>query len=262
MNPETISPLLERSGFNAWGVVSAGRYDELVPSAWRTSLLLPGARAAVLLATGGPAFFRAAVGRRSGDRSEESDPLDAFSALVVEGVCAEWRRRGWRTEAFHYFERRGTGDGQGDPMDPPGDYADSPGDYADFVALGRACGLGTPSRLGLLLHPRFGPWFAIRALMLTERPLVPTPAIPGPGPCDGCPAPCASACPVAAPRAAGFDRGACRAHREATPVCRTRCDARRACVVGPEHAYSEAAEAHQMADPAGIQALVSPRTCR
>ena len=69
--------------------------------------------------------------------------------------------------------------------------------------------------------------------------------------CLGCVA-CTSACPVGAPKASGFDRVACRSNRETQPRCRTRCDARRACVVGPEHAYDEQGEAHHMLASLGV----------
>ena len=44
----------------------------------------------------------------------------------------------------------------------------------------------------------------------------------------------------------GFDVAACRATRVSESACRLRCDARRACVIGPDHAYSPEAEAHHM----------------
>jgi epoxyqueuosine reductase QueG len=98
-----------------------------------------------------------------------------------------------------------------------------------------------------LLHPTYGPWWAIRALLLTEREIAPTPPLDW-SPCDGCPAPCAQACPSdAVVLASGFDLQACFETRAATPACRTRCDARRACVVGGgEFAYQQEAEAYYM----------------
>jgi hypothetical protein len=46
--------------------------------------------------------------------------------------------------------------------------------------------------------------------------------------------------------AARFSIRRCASARQREPRCRLRCDARRACVLGPEHAYPEAAEAHHM----------------
>ena len=122
------------------------------------------------------------------------------------------------------------------------------GAFADFVALGRAAGLGWPSRLGLLLHPERGPWIHLRGALLLpfdagegDGPLA------GSGPCPACPAPCSTACPAAAPRSAGFDVARCGATRRTEPGCAHRCDARRACPVGEAHAYGEAEEARLMA---------------
>src|SRR5690606_40292919 len=43
-----------------------------------------------------------------------------------------------------------------------------------FQAIARAAGLA-PSLLGLDLHPRYGPWIAYRALVLTDREIPETP---------------------------------------------------------------------------------------
>lgn len=228
-----LSEGLRQSGFNAFGVLARDCYDALVPRAWQAGSLLPGARAVLVLATGGPAFFRAFErARAAGDprfQPGARDPLDAFASDRLAEAAQLWSREGFETRAFCHGERRGT---------PPA--------YADFVALGRACGLGTPSRLGLLLHPEFGPWMAIRGLLVTTRPLPASAAIAGPGPCHGCPAPCTAVCPVAAPGVSGFDALRCRRERGRSGDCRTRCGARHACIVGQEYAYAADAEAHHM----------------
>jgi hypothetical protein len=45
--------------------------------------------------------------------------------------------------------------------------------------LARDAGLGFPSRLGLLLHPTFGPWLGLRAVCFTDEELPPTGPLPG-----------------------------------------------------------------------------------
>src|SRR6185437_16285740 len=91
--------------------------------------------------------------------------------------------------------------------------------------------------LGLQIHPRFGPWWAYRGLIVLDRPLPPAPP-PGDG-CAGCPAPCVAACPAGAVGRAGFAVAACHARRLVAEPCRLSCDARLACVRGPEHRYRE-----------------------
>jgi hypothetical protein len=130
--------------------------------------------------------------------SGEADPLDAYTRRVAEAAARELAP----SRALFAFERRA-------------------GQYADFVELGRLAGLGAPSRLRLLLHPVYGPWMSLRAVVLAAGHWDPgaPPASPSFDPCRKCPAPCE------------------RASADFT--------ARRlACVIGPDQRYSEAALAH------------------
>jgi hypothetical protein len=211
---------LAAAGLNLLGCLSAPRYDATVPQAWRTQALAPSTRSVLMLAAGGRALFAAFA--KAPEARLPADPLDAYTRRVVEDIAPHLDAR-----ALFAFERRG-------------------GAFADFIALGRAAGLGAASRLGLLLHPVYGPWLSLRALLLTPLTLPETPPLAGFDPCSACAAPCAAACPGDALRPAGFDVARCAATRRLRPDCRVRCDARRACVVGPEHAYAAAAEAHHM----------------
>jgi hypothetical protein len=219
-----MGPEMDAVGLNLAGVLPIGVYDLAVDESWSSQRLLPTARSAIVVGAGGTALsrsYRAVAGRGS---------LDNFVAQFVAGGCVRLRSLGWESRAFGYDALRG-------------------GQYVDLIALAERAGLGAASRLGLLLHRQYGPWLSLRALVLTERRL---PAAPGAdefSPCEGCAAPCSDACPVEAPRAlpAGFDLGACGAQRALQGPCRLHCDARRACVVGPEHAYDLDAEESHMA---------------
>jgi len=215
-----VTQRLRAAGFNLGGCLGVARYDGLVPSAWRASALLPETRTAVVLGAGGRAFYDAF--RAAPEGRLAADPMDAYTRRVA-GEAAE-RLDGL---ALLAFELRG-------------------GCFADFVALGRAAGLGAASRLGLLLHPVFGPWMSLRALVLTPLSLPESRPLADFDPCPACAAPCAAACHGQALAGARFDPAACAATRERELACRHRCDARRACVIGPEHRYGEAAEAHHM----------------
>lgn len=108
----------------------------------------------------------------------------------------------------------------------------------------RAMGIG-PSPLGILIHPQFGLWHALRAVI----------AFPGLGveiretepaahPCDDCrDKPCLSACPVGAFEGSGFAVAACRGHLcrpDREPDCmRLGCLARAACPVGRQWRYRD-----------------------
>jgi epoxyqueuosine reductase len=217
--------ILAAAGFNLRGALCAARFDALVPEPWRASALLPDARSALVLASGGRALWQAF--RASPECDGGADPLDRYTERVVCAAAEVVSRAGQAARALFAHERHG-------------------GVYADFVALGRAAGFGAHSRLGLLLHPVYGPWLSIRAVLLTALPWPESPALGAFDPCRGCPAPCAAACPAGAVTADGFRVSACQRTRRREPACRLRCDARRACRLGPEHAYAEAAEAHHM----------------
>jgi hypothetical protein len=161
-------------------------------------VLRPGARTAVLVASGGRALWDAFT--RAPEFGCEPDPLDAYTRRVVGAAAVELGPTAG-VQTLFAFEQRG-------------------GAFADFVALGRLAGLGAPSRLALLIHPVYGPWLSLRAIVLTLGEWEIGTSVPlGFDPCRDCPAPCEAAGPEFTAR-------------------------RRACVVGPEHTYSEAALAH------------------
>lgn len=222
-----LDSALEAHGFNLVGVLAVERYDELVAPGWRSAEILPTARSAVMLCCGGPDFFRAA--RRSPEWRTGADPVDRFARRWVEFQCAQWSAAGFDTRGFLSVDQRESGGSSC---------------FADFGSLAAACGVGVPSRLGILLHPRFGPWVSIRGLLLTERSCPPTACLDW-SPCLACPAPCANAClSDRVVLSSGFDVEACFATKSSTPACRSSCAARRACVYGLDQAYDLEAETH------------------
>jgi hypothetical protein len=107
----------------------------------------------------------------------------------------------------------------------------------------RAMGLRS-SPLGLLIHPQYGLWHALRAAIVFPGLTSVTPVHAGPHPCDACAdKPCLSSCPVSAFSADGFAVAACRswlATSPAAPDCLGHgCAARNACPVGQEWRYDE-----------------------
>jgi hypothetical protein len=202
-------------GLNVQLPVDAATFDA-VAAPLRLSALLPGAAGALIAGGGGRRFFEGFLAAPEA-RDGQSDPLDRYTARVVADRVARALAAGAvRFAIGHPFDR--------DPVIP-------------FQRLGRAAGLGGPGPLALQIHPVFGPWWAYRALIVVDRPLAPA-AAPGDG-CAGCPAPCVSACPGRAVSRAGFDVGACHAHRLADVACQPSCAARLACIRGPEHRYTD-----------------------
>lgn len=216
---------LVAGGLDVVGVLSIARFDVLVPAAWRSNALLPGARSALVIGSGGTALWRAI--RASDAPCDLDDPVDRHSERVLVAFVRQLLDAGDRAHFWLPHQQSGSV-------------------FADFVALGAASGLGAPSRLGLLVHPVYGPWLSLRALVLTTRAFPETEWAPDFHPCEGCPAPCAAACPGAAVAAALFDAQACGRTRRRLSTCVQRCDARHACLIGREHAYEADAEAHHM----------------
>ncbi len=108
-----------------------------------------------------------------------------------------------------------------------------------------------PSPLGVLIHPAFGLWHAYRAALVFDQVLDLPPAPRGSHPCDTCAdKPCLSTCPVGAVTAAGYAVDNCAQHvaSGAGKACRSiGCLARRACPVGADLVYPDAAMAFHMA---------------
>lgn len=186
--------------------------------------LLPGAAGALLVGSGGPAFFDRFA--RAAEASDDApNPLDRYTRRVVERAVEDGLEPLDVRRAVHF--PFGT-----QPLIP-------------FQRLGRAAGLGGPGPLGLQIHPTYGAWWAYRALVVVDREL---PALPPPGDgCAGCDAPCVAACPAGAVQRTGFVVSACHARRLVAEPCRLSCVARIACVRGPEHRYSDAQLAFHMA---------------
>ncbi|HLK92227.1 MAG TPA: ferredoxin [Polyangia bacterium] len=185
--------------------------------------LLSGAAGALVAGSGGPAFFD--LFERGPEAADGApNPLDRYTARAVERAVAAALAPLRVAHAVHF--PFGTA-----PLIP-------------FQRLGRAAGLGGPGPLGLQIHPRFGPWWAYRALVVLDRPLPSAP--PAGDGCEGCDAPCVAACPAGAVARPGFDVVACHARRLVAEPCRLSCAARIACVRGPEHRYRDAELAFHM----------------
>jgi hypothetical protein len=106
------------------------------------------------------------------------------------------------------------------------------------------------SPIGILIHPEYGLWHALRGALL-YRDRLDLPAIAAQeSPCDRCATkPCLSTCPVGAFRQSGYDVVSCRSYLRTLsgqPCMIQGCQARLACPVGREHAYRGGLAQHLM----------------
>jgi hypothetical protein len=216
MSLERIRESLDAAGFNVTGSLAAPDYDALVPAAWKLAEVAPRARGVLVVGHAGRALWPRFLA--SPEARLDADPLDRYTARALASAAGPDAR--WAL----YSERRG-------------------GAYVPLVALAQRAGLGTPGRVGVLLHPAYGPWMSLRGLIFAPARL----ATPDPlafTPCDGCPAPCAQVCHGKAIGERSLDARRCYAARLTLPACKLICDARLACPVGQDHAYSPDQLAH------------------
>lgn len=174
--------------------------------------------AALLIGNHGPAMWDAF--RQSPEyRDGVAHPMDRWTRRIVEGALPQL---GVRATALFPFG----------------------GEIWPFQRFARrAMGLQS-SPLGLLIHPQYGLWHALRAAIVFPEMESVTPVRAGQHPCDDCAdKPCLDTCPVGAFSAHGFAVAACRtwlAGSPATPDCMGEgCAARSACPVGTQWRYNE-----------------------
>lgn len=160
----------------------------------------------VLLGPHEPTFwpiFQASAEAQDGD----PDPLDRWSRRVIDSLAFN---RG--AAAIYPFGG------------PP---------FLPFQTFATRSGQAWPSPIRFLVHADLGLWVSFRgALLFRDAAATPTPRQ---RPCDACQAPCATACPVDAFIAGGYDVAACKRHinSPAGSDCIAQgCRARRACPVG------------------------------
>ena len=227
-------------GLNLIGATTPEAYDAGIPGPYALGRLLPGAKGVVVIGNGGGdlwAAFRDFCRKHPGHEAT-ADPLDAFTRRVIEEVARPLVGPGAR---FLYPFR-------------------FPDDPVSFMRLAECAGLGRPSLTGVLVHPVFGPWMALRAAILVEQRVDAARPADGFDPCPGCTErSCIPACPAGAVGPAGWDVPRCAGHRGGdTDGCPARCEARFECVVGREHRYpADALAYHQTRARASLSAFVT-----
>lgn len=221
---QDITAALAPYGFNLIGTATVAAYEALVPAQYHVASLLPQAKTLVVIGNGGGAFwsgFRAYCETRPGYLQEHQHPLDDYTVEIIESALAPCLAGSGAVYRYLYPFRFWT-----EPV--------------SFMHLARAAGLAGPSILGVVIHPVYGPWLALRAALLIDQELYASPAAPSFDPCPTCSERvCIAACPANAVSAEkGWDIPACVQHRlQVTGDCLNRCHARYDCVYGRGHRY-------------------------
>lgn len=214
---EALARLAPR-GLGLVGVARREAYDARVAEGLRIVDRGFAVRSVIVIGNAGGSFASRALARAGGT----GDPIDAFTVETVEEALVPLleelgvrHRIAW---PFRFTEER-----------------------LSFMDLATAAGLASPSLLGVLVHPRYGPWIALRAAVLVDVELEAERPAGGFDPCPSCvERPCLAACPGGVVRhPQGWDVPGCIDHRLRTGDCEDRCHARFACVYGPEHRYED-----------------------
>jgi hypothetical protein len=236
---DVVAALVSRLGcvgLDLIGATSVAAYDAHVDARRRLADRDPAARGIVVVGNGGAALWRAFRAATPDLERAGRDSLDRFTRAAVEAAA-----RDLGGARCHF------------PFDPAAT-------ALDFQVLGELAGLGRRSLVGVLVHPEYGPWIALRAAVLVPwAVMAPRPA-DGFDPCPGCiERPCIPACPVGAVGPDGWNVAACAAHRLADEThCAPGCAARIECVYGRAHRPpADALAFHQLAARRAMAAYAS-----
>lgn len=219
-----ITKALAPHGFNLIGTTTVEAYEALVPPRYHVAALLPQAKTLVVIGNGGGEFwtrFRVYCDARSGYLQEREHPLDEYTVEVIENTLTPLLEGSGAAYRYLYPFRFWT-----EPV--------------SFMPLAQAAGLAGSSILGVVIHPVYGPWIALRAALLIGKELYTPPAAAGFDPCPGCTErACIAACPASAVSVEkGWDIPVCMQHRlQVKNDCVDRCHARYDCIYGREHRY-------------------------
>lgn len=182
--------------------------------------LPPGTRSLLLLGPAEPGYWPH-VKAQPEWQDGAPDPVDRWSRRVIGRLACDLRAKA-------IFPFGG----------PP---------YHPFYQWALRTGRSWDSPVRLLVHPGQGLMFSCRGALALKQ-VVDLP--PAAKPCDACPQPCLTACPVGALTGAGYDLPACHAFLD-TPAgqgCMTQgCAVRRACPVSQTYARLPEHSAYHMA---------------
>lgn len=227
---------LSSFGLNTVGVLDRATYNQLAPEGSRCEDIFPPTGTVLVVGSGGTHFWDQFVEHlrlHPHHLTEQPHPLDHFLELSLH---------------LHQPVIQAGGDTRVIPI------THNTPIFLDVRKLALASGQGTLSPVGLLLHPEFGLWWALRVVIFTEVEVPPSLPLPS-SPCVPCPAPCISACPAGAVQSSGFVFDRCQLQHQQSQTCTYTCHARNACIVAPQHTYRELQSLYHNARGPGRLAL-------
>lgn len=215
---QSLRENIENLGFTLLGAINIARENKSI-----NPELPKKPKSVVLIGNAGAAFWPRFTSSLHYKAKNSENPLDDWTRTQLDSLAKEYS-----AQVSYPF------------AGPP---------YEPFSAWAREI-LGIESSpLGILIHPRFGLWFALRAAffgdrLLTEAELanLNTSSACAPTPCTTCTEkPCLQACPVSAFASGRFAADSCAdfVAKNKEKACYTNgCQARIACPVGKKYQYS------------------------
>ncbi|MEN9577183.1 MAG: hypothetical protein RJA70_192 [Pseudomonadota bacterium] len=165
------------------------------------------------------------------------EPLDTYVETAVLQAVADLTTSSGSASAVYWSHRTDYPLGAGESGAIP------------VQRLARHIGFASLAPVQLSVHPVYGPWVSLRAVVCVDRPAPPSRAAPRDAPCDECPKPCQA--PFALALARLQDRSAGSLASAVRSDWRGWLSVRQSCPVGGSSEYSEEqSEYHYLRDPA------------
>jgi hypothetical protein len=215
------------AGLNLFGVVDRERFDAGEPKECRVGAIDPRCGTVIVLGSGGRWLAEQRMRWATEAPRGHVPGIDAIVVAATVHLAANLQERGVRCRMVTFDGRH----------------------RLRAERLGEAAGFGSVSPVsGMLLHPEFGPWLRVRAVLLCEG--APFGAVADASiserfhPCCGCARPCVAACPASVHDGQGHrDLARCGTHRH-KGGCAAECATRSACPLGSEHRDGPAEAVH------------------
>jgi ferredoxin len=223
-----LKDFLLQSGFNLSGICNIRSYNQSVPENYKIPATFPETGSIIIFGSGGKYFWEIFKNFQESPQGiflkNNSDPIDQYSEFIAERI----REKFPDLNGKYIFPFKKT-----DLL-------------IDFQKLAVCAGLGHFSPIiKLVLHPVYGSWVSLRGTIITKQEYKPTGPLLTPVPCTDCSRPCLGACPVQAVTSEKFDFHICATYRNQETDCQSHCHVRRACIIGPEHAYTNEEGLHR-----------------
>lgn len=219
---EKLKSMFNNKGFNLFRIIESKQYDNLLNESQKTTNILQNSESIIIVGFMGNKFWNMLmeyIEINPEFSNKTNDIIDEYSISVINESL----------KMIEAFTKNCIA------VFPFGDTAFS----LNFTTLGKLCGIGVESILGLLINPEFGTWISFRgAIIIDLRFDEYDKPIDNFNPCTPCTKSCIVACPAGTVTDNGWDWEKCLDFRVKDSECNKNCYSRKACPYGIQHQYS------------------------